>query len=165
MKSISIVLAAIGAFWLSSHAATDAPASSRSPVLVELFTSEGCSSCPPADALLQQLDRAQPVAGAEVIVLSEHVDYWNQIGWKDPFSSRFYSDRQSAYANHFGLSSVYTPQMVVDGAAEFTGSEAEHRRTNHRQGRKVHKLAVQLSDIRFASPALLQATVDIPDHR
>jgi len=163
MKSISIVLAAIGAFWLSSHATTDAPASSRSPVLVELFTSEGCSSCPPADALLQQLDRAQPVAGAEVIVLSEHVDYWNQIGWKDPFSSRFYSDRQSAYANHFGLSSVYTPQMVVDGAAEFTGSESNTAEQTIAKAGKVHKLAVQLSGIRFASPALLQATVDIPD--
>ena len=163
MKWIAIVLASVGVFWLSSSAATETPMSSRSPVLVELFTSEGCSSCPPADALLQQLDRAQPVAGAQVIVLSEHVDYWNQIGWKDPFSSRFYSDRQSAYASRFGLSSVYTPQMVVDGASEFTGSEAATAQQTIAKAGKVQKLAVQLSAIRLVSPATLQATVDIPD--
>jgi len=130
----------------------------RIPVLVELFTSEGCSSCPPADALLQRLERSQPVSGVELIVLSEHVDYWNDIGWKDPFSSHEYSERQSAYAAQFGLGSVYTPQMVVDGRFEFVGSDERRANEAIKGAGKSRKAPVSIP---FASGDREAATVHI----
>ncbi|HEX6125164.1 MAG TPA: DUF1223 domain-containing protein [Pyrinomonadaceae bacterium] len=96
----------------------------RQPVLVELFTSEGCSSCPPADRNLAFLESQQPVAKAEIITLAFHVDYWDRLGWKDRFSSPLYSRRQEIYSQVFKLNSNYTPQMVVDGRAEFVGSDS-----------------------------------------
>lgn len=94
----------------------------RQPVLVELFTSEGCADCPPADALLERLDATQFVPGAQAIVLSEHVTYWNHLGWRDPFSFDEMTERQQQYVNRFALDSAYTPQIVVDGAAQVVGN-------------------------------------------
>ena len=96
----------------------------RAPVIVELFTSEGCSSCPSADNLLARLERTQPVANAQVIALEEHVDYWNQLGWKDRFSNPLFRGRQNDYARFFQTDNIYTPQMVVNGQAQFVGDDA-----------------------------------------
>jgi hypothetical protein len=109
---------------LSAENKPQAPAATPvRPVLVELFTSEGCSDCPPAEALLLQLEKKQPIAGAEIIPLEEHVDYWNHDGWVDPFSSADMTDRQSVYASEF-KTGIYTPEMVVEGASGFVGSNA-----------------------------------------
>jgi len=95
----------------------------RVPVIAELFTSEGCSSCPPADGLLEMLLQEQPIKGVYVIPLSEHVTYWDHQGWKDPFSAQQYTVRQQQYGLRFNIESIYTPQLVVDGARELVGSD------------------------------------------
>lgn len=99
----------------------------RTSVLVELFTSEGCAACPPADKYLQKLLQEQPIDGVEIIALAEHVDYWNRLGWTDPFSSPLFSKRQNYYANFFKNNSVYTPQMVVNGTREMRVADGNGR--------------------------------------
>jgi hypothetical protein len=99
-------------------------AAERPAVIVELFTSEGCSSCPVAERMLSRLEQMQPVPGAQVVAIEEHVDYWNQLGWTDPFSSPQYRVRQNDYAVAFHANDIYTPQMVVNGLAAFVGSDA-----------------------------------------
>jgi len=94
----------------------------RVPVLIELFTSEGCNTCPPADKLLQKLANEQPIDGVEIIPLQEHVDYWNRFGWTDPFSSPEFSKRQGYYAAFFKYSEIFTPNFIVDGTNELRGN-------------------------------------------
>src|SRR6202521_2208877 len=135
----------------AAQEATDATQAGHSenaasiPVLVELFTSEGCSSCPPADALLSRLGRTQPVRGADIIALEEHVDYWDRLGWKDPFSSEAATARQGEYGQAFGGRQVYTPQMIVDGHAQFVGSSESAALRAIRTAAQLPKPDIQLS--------------------
>jgi hypothetical protein len=101
-----------------------APPSGHTVVLAELFTSEGCSSCPPADAVLSTLVHDQPLAAVEVVGLGEHVDYWDHLGWRDPYSSAGFSNRQAEYgARVFHTADIYTPQIVIDGQYQAVGSD------------------------------------------
>jgi hypothetical protein len=108
--------------WANGPAA--APPSGHAVVVAELFTSEGCSSCPPADAVLSSLVHDQPLRSVQVVGLGEHVDYWDHLGWRDPFSSGLFSTRQSEYgARAFHTADIYTPQLVVDGQYQAVGSD------------------------------------------
>lgn len=129
-----------------SSAATEAESGSRQPVLVELFTSEGCSSCPPADVLLAKLDQLQPIPGAKLIVLSEHVTYWDHQGWRDPYSLDSVTDRQKWYQDKFGLNDVYTPQLIVDGAAQMTGTDIDKVASALKAAAAAPKLEVAIGD-------------------
>jgi hypothetical protein len=145
------LIAGLLALWLWhggwATAANAAPASQRTPVLVELFTSEGCSSCPPADTVLSELERDQPVPNAQIIALGQHVDYWNNGSWTDRFSSQAYTLRQNNYATHFHNTTVYTPQMIVDGQAEFVGSDKNRALQEITRAAQTPKAAVQISRV------------------
>ncbi len=144
MKIISTCAALAGI--LATSAALQA--AERSPVLVELFTSEGCSSCPPADQLLSELYKSQPVKGAQVIVLSEHVDYWNRLGWVDPYSAHLYSDRQQQYARTLRVEEIYTPQAIVDGRTEAVGSNARKLESAIEEAARAQKVPLTLTAAR-----------------
>jgi hypothetical protein len=112
-------------FALTLTASTGRADKPSQPVVVELFTSEGCSSCPPADALLLQLETSQSIPGASIIAIEEHVDYWNHDGWTDPYSSAEWTQRQVDYVTHFKDKEPYTPQQIVDGQVEMTGGQEQ----------------------------------------
>ena len=166
--------AVIAAAWRTSEETPPAAASvippnepddktraARVPVLVELFTSEGCSSCPPADVVLQQLEQTQPVAGVEIIPLSLHVDYWNDLGWADPYSAAAYSERQNEYAATVGRKQIYTPQMVVDGQTEFVGSQAGQARQAIKDAAQQPKAVIQLRKQDGATDKAVTLSVNI----
>ena len=140
LRVISISLLTIAVF--SSSAGASAQTSEKGPVVVELFTSEGCSSCPPADRMLALLQQQHTWNGTELILLGEHVDYWNRLGWKDRFSSGAFTARQTEYARASG-SEVYTPEAVVDGEPNVVANDAgalEHainKAVNHAKPARV----------------------------
>jgi len=139
-RNVLLTPALLGCLALMSSPAT---ADTR-PVVVELFTSQSCSSCPPADALLGELARRR-----DVVALGFHISYWDGPGWKDPFSSQSSTDRQRAYARLFGLAQVYTPQMIVNGTREIVGSNRDQ----------------VLAAVRDARPETIAPVTFAADHR
>lgn len=163
-KPVPLVLAGLlAAACLSLAAFGQAQSDERQPVLVELFTSEGCSDCPPADDLLVQLDSNQPIPGAEAIVLSEHVTYWNHDGWRDPFSFDEMTERQQDYERQFGLTDVYTPQMVVDGTDQFVGSSADKLTAALTRAAATPKAPVAIADAQQSADGSITFTVRASD--
>lgn len=112
-----LLVVGIAAVLAGVYALQSQPRAGKEPVVLELFTSQGCSSCPPADALLRELAKEPGV-----IALAYHVDYWNRLGWRDPFSSREWSERQGEYVRALKLNSAYTPQVVINGSRQLVGS-------------------------------------------
>lgn len=150
---IPVRFALFAAFWATAGVCA---AAAPVPVLLELFTSEGCSSCPPADTLLRMLAR-QENGPAHVIAMSEHVDYWDRLGWKDPFSSSQLTRRQQNYAARFRSQGPYTPQMVVDGVDEFVGNDATRAEQALAQAAEHPKLDIKAEfvngDLHLTAPA------------
>ena len=131
-----------------SPAKADAPAP---VVLVELFTSEGCSDCPPADTLLRQIDGKRTPEGQLIVGISEHVTYWDRLGWKDPFSSELFTGRQEEYGQRFGLDSVYTPQIVVNGREQLVGSDGRSLATAFAMEARRSQINLRLQSAHFLS--------------
>ncbi len=157
---IALALRVLGG---SVIAPVHAQAHARVPVLAELFTSEGCNSCPPADRLLETLLREQPIDGVEVVPLSEHVTYWDHQGWRDPFDSQQFTQRQQQYGLRFNLDSIYTPQLVVDGSREMIGSDRQAVEKSLREAAAAIKTPLQVHvDANTAASVDVSARVTAP---
>ena len=123
------------------------------PVLIELFTAEGCSSCPPADHFLAQLDSTQPIPGTHLIVLSEHVDYWDRQGWPDPYASKAFTERQGAYEHGLKIGEPFTPQFIVDGAIDMRLSHRERISRQLAAAAAVAKIPVSIESLEVGGGA------------
>ncbi len=121
--AVSLSLFSIHPLLIAAQPEIRAVNGSAPVAIVELFTSEGCSSCPPADTLLRQINLKEAPSGQLIVGISEHVTYWNNLGWKDPYSSPLFTDRQSTYASRLSPDGSYTPQMVLNGRDQFVGSD------------------------------------------
>lgn len=144
-RVLALFLSIPGMEYCQPGFAQDAAHPQKSIVVVELFTSEGCSSCPPADELIRKVSEQQPIPGVEVVALEEHVDYWNHDGWNDPFSSSDFTERQVVYSHVLPKSGVYTPQIIVDGYAEIAGSRAQQLGVAIQKAASVPKANVTLN--------------------
>ena len=132
-------------------------------MVAELFTSEGCSSCPPADTLLREWVASQPVDGVEILALGEHVDYWDRLGWRDPYSSAEFTRRQSAYDDAaFRSGRIYTPQLVVDGRLECIGSDGPAVRRALLEAARQVKANVAVSAVTAAGGLNVRVQVGVP---
>lgn len=140
-------------------------ATTQVPVLVELFTSEGCSTCPPADRFLEVLD-TQPVSGLQIIVLSEHVTYWDHQGWKDPYSSSDLTERQSSYASRFRLNDVYTPQLVIDGRKQMSGVSFKEAEAALKDALNYSRTDLRITDVAVDGGKVrlhVESALNLPD--
>ena len=124
------------------------PQAGTSVAVLELFTSEGCSSCPPADALLRTVQENPTLIGQPVMGISEHVTYWDHLGWKDPYSAEVFTDRQTTYARRLSPDGPYTPQMVLNGRYQFVGSDKNAlKRALSEESRQEHMRLRVLSSV------------------
>jgi len=144
----------------SRTTAAETSSANARPILVELFTSEGCSSCPPADALLERMDSSQPVAGAQLIVLSEHVDYWDHDGWKDANSSAALTERQADYVRALGLKTAYTPQFIVDGTSEAHANNPQQFDKVLHDAAAVPMISVRIGEVSVDTGNVLRARIE-----
>src|SRR5258706_3031133 len=145
--SLSLI-AAMALLRPRARASSRTPGTALTPVVVELFTSEGCSSCPPADTLLARLAEERLPGNVQLIALEEHVDYWNDLVWTDPFSSREWTSRQYVYSGILKNGNPYTPQMVVDGALEFVGSRTQQARESILKAASKTKVSATLIQVK-----------------
>jgi hypothetical protein len=157
-RTLAVAILVTGAICVSIVVAkTSEPGVPRKAVVVELFTSEGCSSCPPADELLGRLRRDLSAKNIQVIPLGFHVDYWDGLGWKDRFSSAKFTQRQEQYAQALRVDGPYTPEMVVDGAVEFVGNDSGHAQQTIREAASQAEVAT----VQISSAAAYQLSVQV----
>jgi len=162
LKPFGILIVLASAVRVQRGNAAEPPSTTPASVLIELFTSEGCSSCPPVDAWLQKIDASPPIDGTQLIVLSEHVDYWDHDGWKDAYSSHLLTLRQSAYVSNLGLSAAYTPQIILDGSVELRTSEPQQIGPSIRKEAQTPKVSIRIesTSVEAGQPDAVQGRIE-----